>query len=354
MRIWLLGAADPEIEHIESLLRAAGETVAYASIRGARVRPENAYDREYIHAIGRDGLPVQVADYDTLALVECDHPQDGLGHRMVFDHHRPGDPGHAMPPAVFLPASSLGQVIVHLATTGRLLSHWPTRTTTFPARVFFDNGWWVCCEQHRGWTNTYTYARVPDDLVHAAAADHCLAAAYRGLCPGVDPDRLMRWRIETRAALQQRSVEELLSDVEAARLALRTAPHICLACGCGSNQAAIASNCSHGSTWVADLRGRHVPELPEAAARNGVAFVGTPLSKPGGPQQVVLQCASPEQLAAWPGWAASQGLVDLCGGDPALGFAGGYVPSSTSRSKGKAATRPRRRPTPKQFTWRDS
>src|SRR5690606_27510283 len=29
---------------------------------------------------------------------------------------------------------------------------------------------------------------IPDDIVYTAAADHCLAAAYRGECPGVDPD----------------------------------------------------------------------------------------------------------------------------------------------------------------------
>jgi hypothetical protein len=36
---------------------------------------------------------------------------------------------------------------------------------------------------------------IPQRYVLAAAADHCLAAAYRGECPGVDPDALMRWRV---------------------------------------------------------------------------------------------------------------------------------------------------------------
>lgn len=51
-----------------------------------------------------------------------------------------------------------------------------------------------------------------------AAADHCLAAAYRGECPGVDPDHLMAWRVKTRAAFQGRTVAELEADIECACL----------------------------------------------------------------------------------------------------------------------------------------
>ena len=40
----------------------------------------------------------------------------------------------------------------------------------------------------------------------SAAADHCLGAAYQGLCPGVDPDELMQWRVESRAKFQDREV----------------------------------------------------------------------------------------------------------------------------------------------------
>src|SRR5690606_22285652 len=56
------------------------------------------------------------------------------------------------------------------------------------------------------------YRVIPQSYVFAAAADHCLAAAYRGECPGVDPDALMRWRVAVRAAHQGRPVDELLDD----------------------------------------------------------------------------------------------------------------------------------------------
>src|SRR5690606_36820249 len=71
-------------------------------------------------------------------------------------------------------------------------------------------------------------ATIPHDLVLTAAADHCLAAAYRGECPGVDPDTLMRWRVESRAAFQRRSPAEILADIERARQSLRQAPEIVL------------------------------------------------------------------------------------------------------------------------------
>jgi hypothetical protein len=89
--------------------------------------------------------------------------------------------------------------------------------------------------------------------------------------------------------------------------ALRKASKICLA-----------------EETVSDLRGQEIPELPEAAVRLGMAFIATPRPGPDGRKKVVLQCATPAQLAAWPAWARAHGLVDLYGGDPARGFAGGY------------------------------
>ena len=76
---------------------------------------------------------------------------------------------------------------------------------------------------------------------------------------------------------------------------------------------------------VADLRGEEVPELPEAACRLGVAYLAAPKPGPDGRRKIVLQCALAEHLAAWPAWAAAHGIVDCYGGDPARGFAGGYL-----------------------------
>src|SRR5690606_26369207 len=144
----------------------------------------------------------------------------------------------------------------------------------------------------------------PQEVVFAAAADHCLAAAYRGECPGVEPDALMRWRVENRAAFQGRPPSDILNDIELAREALRKAPSIDLGAGpvCDMREAytvrtvlvapftagATVDSAGIGDSTVVefgpraegtwDEGGHHVfvrrgvAELPEAAAREGVAY----------------------------------------------------------------------------------
>ena len=156
---------------------------------------------------------------------------------------------------------------------------------------------------------------VPKAILLAAAADHCLGAAYRGECPGVDPDALMTWRAESRAKFQGRSVADVLADVERARKALLEFPIIRLAAAVGNT-----------TMLVADMRGPVVPELPEAACREGMAYLAT-VRDPGGREKVVLGAASVAQVEAFMStWAPTQGLINIYG-DPARGFAGGYLPS---------------------------
>jgi hypothetical protein len=179
-----------------------------------------------------------------------------------------------------------------------------------------------------------------------AAADHCLAAAYRGKCPGVEPDRLMRWRAESRAKFQGRSVEAVLADVERAREALRAAPEIELRGPilCPWHEGGIVRNrrsddCfnERGTDWAdepcrpaitaRDMRGQKVPELSEASAREGLCFIADGLPSRDGRRKVVCQSGSPEQIRAFmETWAPSKGLLDIYG-DPERGFAGGYLPA---------------------------
>jgi len=139
----------------------------------------------------------------------------------------------------------------------------------------------------------------------------------------------MRWRVETRAAFQGRKAEELLTDVERAREALRAAKLVelskPLACeyhvltyepGCGV--------CAHSIVY--DLRGNSVPELPEAASREGMAYLATVSDRDGRRRVVLGGNASPEVVREFmEHWAPGQGLVDIYG-DPARGFAGAYLP----------------------------
>jgi hypothetical protein len=305
--LWVLGASDPEMEAIERLLAQAGQKVAYATVAGERASPDSAYQADGTTS-GHPEEPV--------LFVECS--VRGIKPWLVVDHHRPGDPGYRVPPEEFLPGSSIGQVISVLAYHDSLpldgadaawASPYPVSPSLFPAgtiRYSPTGGWLVSARPSR--YNPVSWHRVSQEVLFVAAADHCLAAAYQGRCPGVDPDELMRWRAETRARYQGRPVQAVLEDIARAREALAQAPRVLI-----------------GGVPVADLRGQEIPELPEAAAREGIPFLATPRARPGTRRKVVLQCAPPEVLAAWPEWAARNGITGLYGGDPERGFAGGYL-----------------------------
>lgn len=317
-RIWVLGAPDPEMEIIDRVLREYEETVVYAANRaGERVTPATAYLGESL--VTDYGYHPCTHGVTTVYLVECDlvehevlpldfdfeescHPE--LAGRTVrrIDHHRPGDPGYGRPPEEFFEASSIGQVVLELARLrGRDIALY-----------------------------------MPQDLVLAAAADHCLAAAYRGECPGVDPDELTRWRAETRAAFQGRPVEDVLADVAIATMALREAPLVSIgfdvdAPGCAHHRGYADPGCGDcdydgGALLVRDLRGRDVPELPEAAVREGVAYLATVTERDGRTKVVLGGHTTPECVRAFMSeWAPAHGLVGVYG-DPARGFAGAYMP----------------------------
>lgn len=325
-RVWILGAADPEMEAIHDLLTAAGESVVYAvGDDGQRVHPGNAYKGEGVNS---DVSP----EWGRVYLVECDgiHLRDACGpgrEFRVIDHHREGDAGYGRPPEEFLAASSIGQVVSELAGLDRL--PWAKsvgQPGILPGEIRWTDhggsGWAVFGRDANGpWKSM-----IPDAVIWAAAADHCLEAAYRGRCPGVDPDALMAWRVESRAAHQGRAPEEVMADVEEARMALRCA----VVTGVDPQSGAVGDQymTDDPATWVrreyADLRGRvRIPELPEAAAREGIPFIAT-VSDRDGREKVVLQAAPPDLVERFLGGRLVSGLKDVYG-DPARGFAGGYI-----------------------------
>jgi hypothetical protein len=218
---------------------------------------------------GQDGVPSTTTVYTEVVMVECDlEPHVTRGsHIERIDHHRAGDRGYGRPPAEFASASSIGQVAAALGL------------------------------------------EMTPGLLLVAAADHCLAAAYRGECPGVDPDELMRWRVVSRATFQGRDPSTLLVDIEATRRALRVASRVTL----GS------------SIDAADMRREPPwPELPEAAARENAGYISGPLTSPDGRRKITC-VGTPDVVAAFlECWAPAHGVID-CYGDPARGFAGGYI-----------------------------
>jgi len=302
------------MEAIETLLRACGERIEHALVRGERVSPAEAYR-------ARLSPSADLRDVAEVYLVECDLVGNEIAHIdsvIRVDHHRPGDPGYGRPPAEFLPASSLGQVIAVLARHRRLPASWQCIAGGIALPAGAIGRWPASDGRHAvamarpasAYRDEIALYAVPIDLVITAAADHCLAAAYAGQCPGVDPDALARWRAESRARHQGRTVEDVLADVEKARTILRAAPDMHL---------------GNGQT-VADLRDLEVPELPEAAAREGAAYLATVTERDGRKKIVLGGHTTPETVKAFiESWAPSQGLTGIYG-DPARGFAGGYLP----------------------------
>lgn len=266
----ILGASDPEMSAIERILRDAGARVLYAAgLDATRVHPGNAY-RAVCLLDGR--AEASQLPEGEVWLIECAPARGAWWHDAVasarrIDHHRPGDPGYGRPPAEFLAASSLGQTIAAL----RL----PPRAITREMRM-------------------------------VAAADHCLAAAYAGKCPGIGPETLARWRAESRAQHRGCSVSQILADIDRATAALRAAPTIEIA-----------------GVRVADL-GTTVPEAPEAAARIGMPFLATVVEPDYGRRKRVLQAAPYDVVAAWLAEMQAEGHETY--GDPARGFAGAYIP----------------------------
>jgi hypothetical protein len=258
-------------------------------------------------------------------LVECGFA--ALPDVARIDHHRPGDPGYGKPPSEFMAASSIGQVIAALNELALLPQEWEMiddeRDSRTPGSVFFleESGQWAISNVIG--TGEDDHARlIPRDLVFVAAADHCLGAAARGDCPGVDPDALLGWRVEQRAKFQGRDPDEIMADIERAREALQRAPVLALEEWWEGREG--YSREDFRPAEVRDMREAHTPELVDAALRDGLAYVA--LVTVDGDQKVVLGGnTTPAMVRAFMAeWAPAQGLTHIYG-DPERGFAGGYV-----------------------------
>lgn len=338
--LFVLGAADPEMEAIESLLIECGVQYTYARIGEDRVHPGNAYLAD---------CPVEVTgghgeQWEQVCRVECAWPdcsEESLCCLVeTIDHHRPGDPGFGLPPSEFLRASSLGQVISHLAVAGCLPKSWLRLRGTpgaYPSGSFILRNWQYISE--RWLVGSGSWIVLPEQVVLIAAADHCLGAAYLGKCPGVDSEELMKFRANERAKFQSRiepgvTVEVIISRITETQEALAQAPQIILnhggptGCGPDSGYDPLSPD-YYSAVCVSDMRrDTPWPELPEAATRVGAGYISGPLIGPDGKKKFTCS-GNPEQVRAFmENWAPVNGLTGIYG-DPARGFAGGYDASHT-------------------------
>lgn len=248
---FVLGAPDHEMQEIERVCKELGLAHAYATLNGSIVHSYEAYNA--------DGLTTRfVPPGSKVVFVECSVM--GLRYDDIIDHHQPGDPGFGKPPEQYLEGSSLGQFLAMLQLE-------PTQQQ----RVM-------------------------------AAADHCLTAAYQGLCPGVTVEELRQFREQSRSKARDLPVEELQRQIATASDALRQAPKVELA-----------------GAQVAWFEGDPPCETSEASARLALPYMYVRKQDDGRMKAGIRSAPSP--VVAY--WMSHCGLNDIYG-DPQRGFAGGY------------------------------
>ena len=249
MKQFILGAPDHEMREIERVLLINGIPYSFATTRGRIVQSHEAYKAS--------GTTTLVPTNTDIIFVEC--AVMGLTPVYRIDHHNEGDPGFGKLPHEYLEGSSLGQVLDYLGIEA-----------TQEQRII-------------------------------AAADHCLAHAYQGRCPGVTPAELSAWRIRSRATARGLSEAELVSQIATATEALRQAPTIVVE---GMQVA-----------WFDNVP----PEVSEASARVGVPFAFI-RKESDGRVKSGIRSAPARVVEAWIRTCGLKGIY----GDPQRGFAGGY------------------------------
>lgn len=305
--VFVLGASDPEMAACEAAIRAVGEAygvepyILYAAFIGkdsdVPVRCHGGVAYKATHLLDGDEV-ISPSDVDGLCgyadvVPWCD--QDGWQpvwlecevaggdrrsiHATVLDHHREGDPGYGATPDKFWEASTIGQ-----------LWRWLIAGGCDP----------VIADRAFGGI---------DRAKLVAASDHCPGHAFLGLCPGVDVEALKRFRAANSAAFNQMEPEVWLQTVEANIEKLKGFPTATLA----------------GTTYAIaqeDLElGNHAQLI------SGIPMEYTMGGSPRDPRVKVglLGGIDPEFVRAWMESKAGV-LVDIYG-DPARGYAGGYLPS---------------------------
>lgn len=259
--VWVLGAYDPEMRAIRHLLHKGGYAVVAAHCEGRPCTTRNAYRA--------DALSRRVPEGTRFVWVECRADWYAPGHDLIVDHHNPGDPGFDALPDEFWEGSSIGQV-------ARLIG--------------------VSDPEHR--------------LV--AASDHCLSAAMRGECPGVDPLELMNWRIVARSSMARIPRWHLKLLITRAVDRLYSLPRL-----------------DFKGVEVVDASFDSTPELRDAAALSCLPILTT-RTNADGRIKVGLYGARREVTAAWMKAMGDSGLVDHCYGNPNREYAGAVLSRDAS------------------------
>ncbi len=275
-RVIIFGAPDIEEQRARKIAIQHGLLLATATMGGEKCNPMTAYRADGYQIDSEAG---ESTDCLECIIFEC-APSAAAGLTIVAqcDHHNPGNAGFGLPPAQYLEASSLGQLLKFLRIE-------PTQ----------------------------------EDRV-IAAADHCLAAAYAGQCPGVTAAEVLAMRLPEIMKRENVSSEaEAMTEIEAAVKLLKNPDR----------------TVTLGDIQVADVRDLGpIPFLVEAGVMTGTAYLAKGDKRfpdkvnLSGPKPVVAEflgeVAMVDGRPTYPnGWAAANGLYQAYG-DAGRGFAGAY------------------------------
>ena len=295
---FVLGARDPECAEIARILEANKVPYGIATAdrsrfygkgpntyfgttnkRSAeRVQTFNAYQATGITTI-QPLKGINTTNTVKIVFVECG--MDAVASHIIngydfvrVDHHHPGDAGYDLGPANYFEGSSLGQVCI-------LLGVEPT-----------------------------TRQRI------IAAADHCLAAAYGGMCKGVDPQELLATRVEIKCFHKNSNEAQIVSNIHKAAEAIKESKRITLF---GEE---LADFMDHNQMC-------NIPELTEASALLGIGILKGNYIRDIDHFKYGIFSRNADVVHGWMSITASKSLnLHNIYGSPSRGYAGGYRSTS--------------------------
>lgn len=284
---FVLGAPDPEMNRIEEVLTRLSIPFSHALFKGAdgtwsRVHGGVAYKATEVGTVGADGgVSLHGVNPETLVFVEC--AVAGMTPVERLDHHNPSDRGYGAAPEFYWEASSLGQL------------------------YHFLKEWAVSRPALREWTAGHLASVFGADRLLLAASDHCPSHAFQGKCPGIVVEALRTMRRRNAATFQKKSFEDFDREVDAAVSALLALPEVITSAG------------------VYRVSEGNIPQLNHAQLEAGVPVEYRMQGNTRDPRvKVGLLGGEPELIKLWMDSKAGS-LVDIYG-DPARGYAGGYLP----------------------------
>ena len=137
-----------------------------------------------------------------------------------------------------------------------------------------------------------------------AAADHCLSAAYQGLCPGIDPSELLFMRASWRAKASGRTLTDVVEGIMQAAKEVRR-----------------YYDSEYGESLFLD------PTVIPADLAEGAAYAGHPIRYReffrNGDLKEMLKGGSPEHIERFMAMHREQGREVY--GNPHRGYAGAYL-----------------------------